>query len=163
MQELCILVHTTNLMIHFTKEHSFTGRGWEINCCCKSCVYTSWNGRQGWNLRCWCLWSKLTNYGFSWKPVASYGKPPGWTSILAWNLVLPLIMVNRLAFRTQKTELFFRLSIWASKWCPLDLLDKEGRSCEVQWFQESSISCWPLLTGMQTCIDTCSKKSRAHK
>jgi hypothetical protein len=72
-------------------------------------------------------------------------------------------MVNRLAFRTQKTELFFRLSIWASKWCPLDLLDKEGRSCEVQWFQESSISCWPLLTGMQTCIDTCSKKSRAHK
>jgi hypothetical protein len=61
--------------------------------------------------------------------------------MLAWNLVLALIMVNRLTFRTQKAELSFRLSIWASNWCLLDLLDKEEQSCEVQWFQESLISC----------------------
>lgn len=81
-----------------------------------------------------------------------------WTSMLAWNFVPALIMVNRLTFRTQKANIFFRPIIWASKWCPSGLLDKEGRSCGVQWFQESSISCWPLLTGMQTCIGICSLK-----
>jgi hypothetical protein len=59
----------------------------------------------------------------------------------AWNLILALIVVNRLIFRTQKAELFFRLSTWASKWCLLALPDKEEQSCEVQWFLESLISC----------------------
>jgi hypothetical protein len=70
--------------------------------------------------------------------------------MLTWNLVFALIMVSRLNFRTQKTKVFFRLSIWASNWCRLALLDKEERSCEVQWFQESLISCLPRLTGMQS-------------
>jgi hypothetical protein len=49
---------STNLIIRFTKEtfgfvlfcSHFTGRGREINCCCKSCVHTSWDGSSGWNL-----------------------------------------------------------------------------------------------------------------
>ena len=150
---LCNFMHIKQIspFLSLKKYIFFPGRSWKIYCCCKSSLYTSRNGSQGWNLWCWCLRSKLTNYGFSWKPVASDGKPPGWTPMLAWNLVLALIMVNRLTFRTQKAEVSFRLSIWASKWCLLDLLDKEEQSCEVQWFQESLISCWPLLIGRKTC------------
>ena len=117
------------------------GRSWKIYRRSKSRLYLSWYGGQGWDFRCRCLWSKLTKYGFSSEPAASGGKPDGWIFMLTWNLVFALIMVNRLTFRTQKAKVFFRPSIWESNWCLLALLDKEERSCEVQWFQESLISC----------------------
>lgn len=83
-----------SLLIMTVVCQNLSGRRGKIYSGCKSCLHLSRNGGSGWYLRCWCVWSKLTNNGFPWKSTSGNGKYSEPSSVGKGHLRVLLRIMN---------------------------------------------------------------------